>query len=387
CCSRHAIENCPAHRFYSSLQDKIDLEFDTSISGLLSLEEYDNADIFNSIEERVYIIDNITHEILFINESAKQAYKGNYRNKKCYEVIFERTTPCPECDSIKCDYQTAHIRQLDTDDECLTVKSKIIPFRGREAYLTVTFDITSSQRQKKELERALLAENLLTDCIRCLQGSSDLSLAINDILAMIGQFTQADRSYISTIDGRVTTNKYEWCAQGVIPQINNFQNLDVKAISRWFDFFTNRQCVVVPNVDAIQSSYSPEYELMVNKGVHNYIVAPLYLENKLFGYLGMDNPPIEKSKNIVSLLMALTYFITASIQAYNDKKLLEKLSYVDSMSGLKNRNAYILDIDNYKNNKENQKVGVVYIDINRLKEINDNFGHLSGDKTIVTTAK
>ncbi|MEG2015251.1 MAG: GGDEF domain-containing protein, partial [Clostridia bacterium] len=105
------------------------------------------------------------------------------------------------------------------------------------------------------------------------------------------------------------------------------------------------------------------------------------------GYLGMDNPPIEKSKNIVSLLMALTYFITASIQAYNDKKLLEKLSYVDSMSGLKNRNAYILDIDNYKNNKENQKVGVVYIDINRLKEINDNFGHLSGDKTIVTTAK
>jgi len=71
-------------------------------------------------------------------------------------------------------------------------------------------------------------------------------------------------------------------------------------------------------------------------------------------------------------------------------KITEKLfdlAYTDSMTETHNRNAYEEQLKKLRRDNANLKsITVVVIDINGLKEINDCFGHHTGDEAIKTVA-
>ena len=62
----------------------------------------------------------------------------------------------------------------------------------------------------------------------------------------------------------------------------------------------------------------------------------------------------------------------------------------DFLTHLKNRNSYGKDLEQYKckyaNAKKEYRIGFVMADINGLKYVNDNFGHMEGDKLIVAAS-
>lgn len=61
----------------------------------------------------------------------------------------------------------------------------------------------------------------------------------------------------------------------------------------------------------------------------------------------------------------------------------------DALTGFKNRKAYYKDIDMIERNQEmsKQPVGVVFADVNGLKEVNDRLGHEAGDELITFVAE
>ena len=68
-------------------------------------------------------------------------------------------------------------------------------------------------------------------------------------------------------------------------------------------------------------------------------------------------------------------------------KLFE-LAYTDSMTELQNRNAYEEKLKKLRKLSSNiSRITVIVIDINGMKEINDSYGHFSGDDAIKTVAK
>lgn len=62
---------------------------------------------------------------------------------------------------------------------------------------------------------------------------------------------------------------------------------------------------------------------------------------------------------------------------------------LDALTGFKNRKAYYKDLDVMEKDKEicRQPVGVVFADVNGLKEVNDSQGHEAGDALISSVAK
>lgn len=94
---------------------------------------------------------------------------------------------------------------------------------------------------------------------------------------------------------------------------------------------------------------------------------------------------------IGSLLFVI--FFGASTQIQTNKlitkgtkyNVVKTLAYKDGLTSLGNRTAYLEKIDSYVGS-EVQKLGIVYLDVNNLKKVNDNQGHEAGDELIQKAA-
>ena len=65
---------------------------------------------------------------------------------------------------------------------------------------------------------------------------------------------------------------------------------------------------------------------------------------------------------------------------------MEKLAYNDGLTGLLNRLAFTQE-ENRIREKEAGKYVLVQLDINFLKQVNDNYGHAEGDRFIIAAAE
>lgn len=67
-----------------------------------------------------------------------------------------------------------------------------------------------------------------------------------------------------------------------------------------------------------------------------------------------------------------------------ERDWLEKIAYMDVLTRGNNRNAFERDTNVLMENSPNQCFRMVFLDINNLKSINDTFGHVQGDRLIIT---
>lgn len=70
------------------------------------------------------------------------------------------------------------------------------------------------------------------------------------------------------------------------------------------------------------------------------------------------------------------YYAVSTIEKGREARAYEELAIRDVLTGLYNRNAYMTDIERWKNASNTM---VVSFDLNNLKECNDNHGHAAGD--------
>jgi diguanylate cyclase (GGDEF)-like protein len=67
-----------------------------------------------------------------------------------------------------------------------------------------------------------------------------------------------------------------------------------------------------------------------------------------------------------------------------ERETLEKMAYIDRLTGSKNRHAFEEDLDLLFSHPQSKKqLKMLYFDFNDLKTINDNFGHDVGDQMII----
>ncbi len=167
---------------------------------------------------------------------------------------------------------------------------------------------------KNNLPAGISIEQTLLKCVHTLNSSENIKAAIQELLSIIGEFHDAERAYIFEFDndGIMMHNTYEWCRQGIEPQMELLSNLEINVISRWMDYFKKQGEFYINSLDEVVSKDSEEYRLLTIQGIESLMAAPLISNSKLVGFLGVDNP--HRCTESLLLLQSVAAFIINDIQ-------------------------------------------------------------------------
>lgn len=121
-------------------------------------------------------------------------------------------------------------------------------------------------------------------------------------------------------------------------------------------------------------------------GVTSLVLIPLRRSGSIVGYLYVINIDISRVVEVKELLELLSYVLGAEIDNFLLLKRLDRMSNTDALTKLNNRNAMIRRINDILRNPVGQ-VGVINLDVNGLKRINDDYGHEAGDQLLVQVSE
>ena len=100
----------------------------------------------------------------------------------------------------------------------------------------------------------------------------------------------------------VTDNTYEWCAQGVIPEIDRLQNVDMDIIKWWYDTFSKGESIIITDIEDIKEEHRISYDMLKAQNVRNVVVCPLRYKDEISGFFGVDNPPKSDYRGLTTFL-------------------------------------------------------------------------------------
>lgn len=238
---------------------------------------------------------------------------------------------------------------------------------------------------KRTVEIMSVNEKIINDALRIALREKDATRAIDLFINHIGEKSNSERIYVfEGLKGENVSNTFEWCAKGVSREKDNLQDVPFEAVEWWYKEFEKKRSMVIKDVEAIKESEPLTYAYLKPQNIHSLIASPLMQDDRIIGFYGVDNPPVEIMDHISDMVEIVGHFIGALLEKERLMKKLERLSFEDSLSGVKNRHALHDDI-NY--NKVLNHVGILYCDVLGLKKVNDTQGHQAGDDLIIRASE
>lgn len=211
----------------------------------------------------------------------------------------------------------------------------------------------------------------------------ECQVAINNLLEKIGHFTKADRAYIVDEKDGCYYNTYEWCNEGIEPQINQLQNLRAEDMPYWIPKLSSGESIFIEDLENVKETMPVEYEILKPQNIHTLIVFPIILSNTLKGFIGVDNPNIKDAKDVIRLLAALgSYLGTTRENAAVYAKLEYRLNY-DSLTKAYNRYGFYKNAQKLIKEHTDTEYCLILLDIKSFKLINEIYGENIADKILI----
>jgi PAS domain S-box-containing protein len=157
-------------------------------------------------------------------------------------------------------------------------------------YTTFT-DITERVHAEKELLYQKQLNELMTQTSKKFISvpHEDIDKAINETLAEVGAFIGTDRIYIFEYDFEKNTsnNMYEWCAEGITPQIHLLQQVPLEILTDWVTMHRDGKTMIVEEVTALPENNRIR-DILEPQDIKSLIAVPMMDGRACIGFIGLD---------------------------------------------------------------------------------------------------
>lgn len=339
----------------------------------INSEKNQLIEILNKLPFGVILIDN-EYNIIYNNPIVYSLFHFPKRASldKCY-YLFKSFKPCGRC----------KLQNLLNDKKLLNKKENYI----RETHEMTEDNFLTSTYYKLSENRALIIfenttkEILLLKRIKSqqqkIQTQSNVLEKQNDILhslSIVNIEIASSNDFDRILDILATSLTRIFDSPKIAIVLYNYRN--------------NIENVVFKNVSEDEQKIFLSKELIEGKLVLNdeYNEIPLSTEEREIGKIYMKTD--KDSETFKEILPIFTKQITTIVENKILQKKLEEIAHTDGLTKLFNRYYYdkIFEEEKEKSDKFSYPLGLIMIDINGLKKINDDFGHQAGDLYIKSSA-
>ncbi len=216
------------------------------------------------------------------------------------------------------------------------------------------------------------------------------------LLRSVGTFTNSDRCYygvVSTTDAgnRLTEIKLEWLSEGT-PSMLPKTLVSIGRGGNWIeDQLRKKSIMIVTDVSELPIEAVTLRRMMEEHNIISLMLIPIITEDNLLGFIGLDQYELRKKWNIYDneMIMVLSNIIAKGLLKIQTQNKVHHMAYYDSLTGLPNkvlledRIEHVISISK----RYEMNVGLIYMDIDEFKTINDTLGHDVGDALLIQMSK
>ncbi len=236
-------------------------------------------------------------------------------------------------------------------------------------------------QQSTQLSKLLKYETLTREITEICSAAIDNDNYINDVLEILGATLQVDHTFVyKHIEDRNIFKLKNWWFN---------ETSKMGEVDDGYEFFVvdsflekMNQGITHYSADSTTIENTYERENFIDIGVFAYINEPLFIDGKFYGFAGynMTTANRETLEDDITLIKSIAKILTQTIERKNAVKEIEYMSNHDELTGSFNRRYF----ENYIKEVDNSyfPLGIVVIDLNGLKLINDAFGHVAGDEML-----
>lgn len=205
---------------------------------------------------------------------------------------------------------------------CLFSVEKI-RIQTHEYLLTSAANVTRMKETEGRLRFLIDQQKLLSDITRILNAAGNPEQVIDEVLGLLGEHTGVSRVYVfeDSADGRTTSNTYEWCNSGIIPQKEELQDFNYEEVPSWKLLLGQEGLIFSKDIKELPEDI---YRALAPQKIKSILVYPLVEKEFLFGFLGFDECERRRDWQVeeVELLKTVSSVISS---AYQRRKVLNRL--------------------------------------------------------------
>lgn len=291
-------------------------------------------EFFEDIDELVYVTDIESQEIIYMNKKALDTFSlhdiKDVQGMKCHELFQNCSTPCAFCHSHG--FESGHFKEMryynPILDKNFILKNKIIEEDEKKYCMSLVIDVSKQEQQSYMAQDYENFEAIINEGLRVSLQETSPSRSLEILLEYLGKTLSAERTYIfEKNDTGGDDNTYEWTSIGVTSEKDNLQNLSPEVCANWYNSFESGKLIIIENLEDIKEINPIQYDILKRQNIHSLVVVPLYDEQRVIGFYGVDNPKVHSFDYASNLLQITAHFIVSALKRRDLFRELQEKSY------------------------------------------------------------
>ncbi len=173
------------------------------------------------------------------------------------------------------------------------ISTKLIDYENGPAILGIITDISERKRAEEELQYRSNFQHLISTVSSQFVNlhPAQIDDEIDHTLKQIGEFADADRSYVFQFsdDHKTVSCTHEWCAEGIEPAIERIQNAPVETYPWSMEKFLRGDMLIVPRVCDLPPAAIKEKHEFEKQRIQSVLCMPMSIGGKAMGFIGLDS--------------------------------------------------------------------------------------------------